>query len=127
MEPQTIFNHDNVIRRLYRGWIDKDIVTSLAFLDRSTNEPSVHLERLADARTILQIFPSSSLAGLALLNVGDIRSRGLGEVEHRPVDSDRSHCVISERSGGQLGKKKRARELARLARIIWQAIPQDAP
>lgn len=119
MTTEIIDDEDYVIRRLYRGWIKNNgEVSSIAF---KKDEPSVHLERLADAARILQIVPEAKLMGLARMNVGNIRRKSRNNVEHRPVSNDKSHCVIVTTDGTQ-GKEKRAKELAQISRVIWQTI-----
>ena len=119
---EIISDEDDVIRRLYSGWIkDNGAVSSLAFLDRNNDEPSVNLERLADATAILRQFAEPKLMGFARLNVGNIRRASRNNVEHRPLCDDYSHCVIVTTDNTQ-GKKSRARELAEISRVIWQTI-----
>lgn len=129
VEIVDIANHDDVLRRLYSGWIINGELTSMAFLDRKKDEPSVHLERLADAGEVLRRFPQFQPIALARLGVGLLRKERLGDVKHDPKeknelqDADDSHCLIVRNEDTQsLGKKSRAKEIAKLATVIWRAV-----
>ncbi len=111
MKTEEILSSDHVLRRINERVIDSGRVSSSCFHDRD-DEPSVHLERIADLKIIMEKHPDTLLWGR--LNVGEIRSAQLGDVRHDPTEDDYSHCLIVRTISTEMNKKRRAKELLRL-------------
>lgn len=101
------------MRRIHPEWMHEgDRLSSMSFKVRD-DEPSVALERVIDYHAVWKNYPE--IAALARLNVGEIRSEKLGDVQHDPLPEDFSHSLIIRTSTTTLSKPTRAKRLANLA------------
>lgn len=121
-QVEQVQNDDNVLRRVKPEWIKKN---GVPFSSNFSEDPdewwlcpceiSCHLERLANMNHIEETYPESLLAKL---NVGEIKEKDLGDVIHYPIEGDRSHSFIVRTKDTTIGKEKRAKLLANLAKML---------
>lgn len=124
-DKEKICDNDSLWRRIVNmpQWVSRNEdgscrLSSVAFIDRRTQEVSVHLARLTTLEKTLADRPDD---GLVEIYARVPRSLGL-IVASDPTDNDPSHSLICAPSGGKTSKSQ-ARQMA--AEATWLLKPKD--